>query len=163
MLKTLAHAGAMALVLMLAPVAALAAVVDMPPAAFGVADTAAISFAPLAEYLIGIAALLMPLVIGAGLKLLADKLKIDRKASAMMELEAMANKAMLAGKDVLHRHAANLTIKVDNPTVGAVAGYIVHQAPKLLRDADMDEAQVAAWIGRITGGPARMAAKDTDG
>jgi len=162
MLKTLAHAGAMALVLMLAPVAALAAVVDMPTAVV-LADPGVISFAPLASYLIGIAALLMPLVIGAGLKLLADKLKIDRKASAMMELEAMANKAMLAGKDVLHRHAANLTIKVDNPTVGAVAGYIVHQAPKLLRDADMDEAQVAAWIGRITGGPARMAAKDTDG
>jgi len=154
MLKTLAHAGAMALVLMLAPVAALAAVVDMPPAAFGVADTAAISFAPLAEYLIGIAALLMPLVIGAGLKLLADKLKIDRKTKAITELEVMANNAVAAGSDVLYRYAANLSVKIDNRAVAAVAGYIVHQAPKLLRDADMSEAQVAAWVTRMMAQPA---------
>lgn len=154
MLKTLAHAGALALVLMLAPVAAMAAVVDMPPAAVVVADPAVITLAPLADYLIGIAALLLPLLAGAGLKLLANRLKIDRKTRAMMELEVMANNAIAAGVDALSRHADNLTIEVKHPTVAAVAGYIVHQAPKLLRDADMSEAQVAAWIGRMVAMPA---------
>ena len=117
-------------------------------------DTTVVSLAPVSDYVMGLLAVVIPIVLTWALSEVrkwADQrawLSQAAKDQAMVALESMANKAIDAGTTALAKYASSLKVPVGNPQVNAIAGYIVHQAPKLLRDANMSEAQVAAWITR---------------
>ena len=148
MIRTLLTAGALALVLVTA-LPALPVVLALPALA-----QETISLAEPAGYFNAVLVAALPVVVAWALKLVGtwlDERKLisaDLKAAAMKQLEKMADDAIDAGTDALEAYAETLTIKVGNRHVAALAGYIVHQGPGLLRQAGMSEEQVAAWMTR---------------